>query len=117
MWQSVPAETVIMQRDGPRPWSRRGHFRRMMAHSPASLSRTPKPRAIVKCGSYSNPNNGCTDERQDALAAYTLALAWYIIQDSRYAKKSIEHPEVHRAAASGRDERPFRRVGDPDPRR
>lgn len=73
---------------GAQPWKRA--YDQMMAHSLASLSRTPKPRAVVECGSYSNPNNGCTDERQDALAAYTLALAWYITQDSRYARKSIE---------------------------
>jgi hypothetical protein len=73
---------------GAQPW--KGAYDQMMGNSLASLSRTPKPRATVECGSYSNPNNGCTDERQDALAAYTLALAWYITQDSRYAKKSIE---------------------------
>ncbi|GGM13894.1 alginate lyase family protein [Dactylosporangium sucinum] len=55
----------------------------------ASLSRTPKPRAVVECGSYSNPNYGCTDEREDAIAAYTLSLAWYITRDSRYATKAI----------------------------
>ncbi|WP_440073640.1 alginate lyase family protein [Streptosporangium sp. OZ121] len=73
---------------GAQPW--KGAFDQMMGHSLASLSRTPKPRAIVECGSYSNPNNGCTDERQDALAAYTMALAWYITQDSRYAQKAIQ---------------------------
>ncbi|MEV4530235.1 hypothetical protein [Streptosporangium sp. NPDC049304] len=50
---------------GPQPW--KGAFDQMMGHSLASLSRTPKPRAIVECGSFSKPNNGCTDERQDAL--------------------------------------------------
>ncbi|MEE6263444.1 alginate lyase family protein [Plantactinospora sonchi] len=73
---------------GAQPW--RGAYDQMMASNFASLSRTPKPRAVVECGSYSNPNNGCTDERQDALAAYTLALAWYITQDSRYAEKAIQ---------------------------
>jgi Alginate lyase len=73
---------------GAQPW--KGAYDQMMASPYASLTRTPKPRAIVECGSYSNPNNGCTDERQDALAAYTLALAWYITQDSRYANKAIQ---------------------------
>jgi hypothetical protein len=36
------------------------------------------------------PNNGCTDEREDAIAAYTDALAWYINRDDRYAQKSIQ---------------------------
>ncbi|WP_433441018.1 alginate lyase family protein [Nonomuraea sp. CA-141351] len=73
---------------GAQPW--KGAYDQMIASSLASLSRTPKPRAVVECGSYSNPNYGCTDERQDALAAYTDALAWYITRDSRYAEKAIQ---------------------------
>lgn len=45
---------------------------------------------MVECGSYSNPDYGCTDEREDAIAAYTNALAWYFTRDERYARKSIE---------------------------
>ncbi|MFG2279966.1 alginate lyase family protein [Streptomyces asoensis] len=70
------------------PW--KGAFDQLLASKYASLSRTPKPRAVVECGSYSNPNYGCTDEREDALAAYTDALAWYVTRDERYAKKAIE---------------------------
>ncbi|MFF1439333.1 alginate lyase family protein [Streptomyces sp. NPDC058295] len=70
------------------PW--KGAFDQLLASRYASLSRTPKPRAVVECGSYSNPNYGCTDEREDALAAYTDALAWYVTRDERYAKKAIE---------------------------
>ncbi|MFF7333685.1 alginate lyase family protein [Streptomyces sp. NPDC090306] len=73
---------------GAQPW--KGAFDQMTASAYASLSRTAKPRATVECGSYSNPNNGCTDEREDAIAAYTDALAWYITRDARYAQKSIE---------------------------
>lgn len=73
---------------GEQPW--KGAYDQMMASSYASLSRTAKPRATVECGSYSNPNYGCTDERQDAIAAYSDALAWYITRDARYAQKSIE---------------------------
>jgi hypothetical protein len=73
---------------GAQPW--KGAYDQMMASSYASLSRTPKPRATVECGSYSNPNYGCTDEREDAIAAYTDALAWYITKDARYAQKAIE---------------------------
>jgi hypothetical protein len=65
-------------------------YNQMLASSYASLSRTPKPRSNVECGSYSNPNNGCTDEREDAIAAYTDALAWYITGNSAYATKSIQ---------------------------
>ncbi|MFJ4840231.1 alginate lyase family protein [Streptomyces sp. NPDC088746] len=73
---------------GAQPW--KGAFDQMMASKYADPSRTAKPRATVECGSYSNPNYGCTDEREDAIAAYTNALAWYITRDERYAKKSIE---------------------------
>jgi hypothetical protein len=45
----------------------------MLASRYASLSYTPHPRAVVECGPVSNPNLGCTDEREDAIAAYTHA--------------------------------------------
>lgn len=73
---------------GAQPW--KAAYDQMMASPYASQSRTPKPRAVVECGSYSNPNYGCTDEREDAIAAYTNALAWYITRDSRYAQKAIQ---------------------------
>ena len=72
---------------GAQPW--KAAYDQALASSYASLSRTPKPRAVVECGSYSNPNHGCTDEREDAIAAYTDALIWYITGDTRYAQKSI----------------------------
>jgi hypothetical protein len=70
------------------PW--KAAYDQMMASSYASLSRTAKPRATVECGPTSMPNNGCTDEREDAIAAYTDALAWYINRDDRYAQKSVQ---------------------------
>jgi alginate lyase len=70
------------------PW--RAAYDQMAGSKYASLTRTAKPRAVVECGSYSNPNLGCTDEREDAIAAYTLALMWYINQDARYATKAIQ---------------------------
>jgi len=73
---------------GAQPW--KGAFDQMLASKYADLNRTPKPRATVECGPYSDPNYGCTDEREDAIAAYTDALAWYITRDDRYAKKAIE---------------------------
>ncbi|GAA3343705.1 alginate lyase family protein [Amorphoplanes nipponensis] len=72
---------------GAQPWT--AAYRQMISSRYASLTRTPKPRATVECGSYSNPNNGCTDEREDAIAAYTDALAWYITGDTAYAAKAI----------------------------
>ncbi|MET9081665.1 alginate lyase family protein [Streptomyces sp. NPDC004237] len=73
---------------GAQPW--KAAYDQMMASKYADLNRTPAPRATVECGSYSNPNHGCTDEREDAIAAYTDALAWYISKDARYAQKAIQ---------------------------
>jgi hypothetical protein len=43
----------------------------------------------VECGSNSIPDIGCTAERQDALAAYTMALLWTITLDHHYADKAV----------------------------
>jgi hypothetical protein len=68
----------------------RAAYDAMVASPPASLSYTPHPRAIVECGPSSNPNFGCSDERDDAIAAYTHALRWYITGDRRYADKAVQ---------------------------
>ncbi|HEY9333812.1 MAG TPA: alginate lyase family protein [Kribbella sp.] len=73
---------------GAQPWT--DAFNQAKNSAYASLSRTPKPRAVVECGPYSNPNYGCTDEREDSIAAYTDALLWYLTRDDRYAQKSIQ---------------------------
>lgn len=73
---------------GRQPW--KGAFDRMRASDYASLTWTSHPYEIVECGSYSNPNIGCTEEREDAMAAYTDALMWYLTRDHRYADKAIE---------------------------
>jgi hypothetical protein len=73
---------------GAQPWT--NAFNQAKSSSYASLSRTPTPRAVVECGPYSNPNLGCTNEREDAIAAYTDALLWYLTGDDRYAQKAIQ---------------------------
>jgi Alginate lyase len=73
---------------GTQPWKQA--YDAMRASDYASLSRTPKPRAVVECGPSSNPNHGCTDERGDALAAYTQALLWYITNDRRHGDKAVQ---------------------------
>ncbi len=55
-----------------------------------SLTYTPHPLADVSCGSDSNPDIGCTDEKNDADAAYTHALLWVHTGDAAFAKKAIE---------------------------
>ena len=83
---------------GAQPWT--NAFNQAKTSSYASLSRTPKPRAVVECGSYSNPNYGCTDEREDAIAAYTDSLLWYITRDDRYAQKAIQLMDAWSATIS-----------------
>lgn len=73
---------------GQQPW--KSAYDAMRDSPLASLSRTPAPRAVVECGPSSNPNNGCSEEREDALAAYTQALLWYLTRDDRHARKAIQ---------------------------
>lgn len=55
-----------------------------------TLSYVPHPYVTVECGSYSNPDNGCSEEKDDSAAAYTHALLWYHTGNAAYAKKAIE---------------------------
>lgn len=73
---------------GAPPW--KPAFDRMRSSSYASLDYTPRPRAEVECGSYSRPNNGCTDERDDAAAAYSHALLWAYTGDRAHARKAVQ---------------------------
>ncbi len=73
---------------GAQPWT--NAFNQARNSTYGSLSRTPKPRAVVECGPYSQPDIGCRDERGDAIAAYTHALIWYVTRDDRSAQKAIQ---------------------------
>ncbi|MFB9527966.1 FG-GAP-like repeat-containing protein [Nonomuraea roseola] len=73
---------------GNEPW--KSAWTALQRSSYASLSYTAKPRAVVECGPRSDPDHGCSDERKDAMAAYTHALQWYLTKDSRYATKAIQ---------------------------
>jgi hypothetical protein len=70
------------------PWT--SAYNAMISSSYASLSRQPSPYKVVECGPYSDPNIGCTNEREDAIAAYTDALAFYISGNAAYAQESIK---------------------------
>jgi hypothetical protein len=73
---------------GEQPW--KGAFDRMRALSMASLGYAPKPRAQVDCGSGSNPDLGCSDEKRDSQAAYLHALLWAVTGDPAHARKAAE---------------------------
>ena len=70
------------------PWL--SAYNRLRTDSHSSLTYTPSPRAVVECGSYSNPDFGCTDEKSDASAAYSQALMWYFSGNNQYAVKCIQ---------------------------
>src|SRR4051812_2376726 len=55
----------------------------------ADLNYKPSPRATIECGPYSKPDIGCKDERRDATAAYTQALAWVITGNEKYAHNTV----------------------------
>lgn len=49
----------------------------------------PPADGTVECGSYDKPDVGCSAQNNDAIAAYTQALLWYLTRDQRYATNSI----------------------------
>ncbi|HEY4018832.1 MAG TPA: family 16 glycoside hydrolase, partial [Pseudonocardiaceae bacterium] len=74
--------------NGEQPWT--DAFNAAKASDLASLSYTPSPVPTVECGSNSNPDIGCKAEQNDASAAWTDALLWYISGDQAYAQKAIQ---------------------------
>jgi hypothetical protein len=73
---------------GTAPW--KNALSEVSSDSMGSLSYTAKPHAIVECGPTSNPDIGCTDEKNDVIAAYTDALIWYHTGDQKHADKAIQ---------------------------
>jgi hypothetical protein len=64
-------------------------FAALLASPRADLNYTPNPRATVEYGPFSKPDLGCKDERRDATAAYSHALAWHITGHEKYARNAI----------------------------
>ncbi len=64
-------------------------FATMMATPLAALDYVPKPRETIECGPRSNPDIGCKDERRDAMAAYSHAIAWIVTGNADHARTSI----------------------------
>ena len=74
--------------DGAEPWT--AAFNLAKSDPLAAPTYVPMPRASVNCGSNNVPDEGCTEEKRDADAAYTNALLWTLTGDEAYAKKAIE---------------------------
>ncbi|KAI9702839.1 MAG: hypothetical protein M1836_008053 [Candelina mexicana] len=71
------------------PWT--DAYNAMLSNDLGSLTRNPSPTSTVDCGPTSMPDKGCHQERQDALAAYAMSLAWYISGSTQYAQKAIAY--------------------------
>lgn len=56
-----------------------------------SAQRSSKAIAIVECGPTTNPDIGCSDERGDALAAWSNALAGYVTGNQKFTLNAIEY--------------------------
>ncbi|MEU4211767.1 alginate lyase family protein [Streptomyces sp. NPDC026206] len=74
--------------EGAEPW--RSAFRSMRDGRYGSLSYAAAPTSVVRCPPGSRPGRGCVEERQDAIAAYTQALLWYVTGDRAHADKSVQ---------------------------
>ena len=72
---------------GAQPWSQA--LSSMLADPLASPSRIANPYVTVECGPTSTPNIGCYDERDDSMAAYMNALAYWVTKGTQYANKAI----------------------------
>jgi hypothetical protein len=57
--------------------------------APATDITPATPDGVVLCGSFSDPDVHCTDEKEDGVAAYTQALLWYLSGDETYAKNAL----------------------------
>lgn len=55
----------------------------------------PPSDGVIQCGSYSNPDKGCSSAHNDTAAAYTQALLWYITGEQVYADNAIEIMNVY----------------------
>jgi hypothetical protein len=64
-------------------------FETLLKSPLADLNYAPSPHATVECGPYSKPDIGCKDERRDATAAYSQALAWYVTGNEKFARNAI----------------------------
>lgn len=70
--------------------SKAGSYQGITPKAYSSLQYVHHPRASVNCGSYNDPNEGCNDIVYDGMAAYSLALRFYITEDQAYATKARE---------------------------
>ncbi len=81
-WTSAfnAAKTFPSDAGGPPPGTR-GYTPHMLTAAPKTLLTPAVDAGYVLCGSVSDPDIHCTDEKEDGVAAYTQALLWYLSPD------------------------------------
>jgi hypothetical protein len=84
---------------GAEPWSEA--YESMLNYNLSTPTRTASPREVVECGPTSTPNLGCYEEREDSMAAYINALAYWISGEESYAKKSIYYMNAWSSTLKG----------------
>jgi len=57
--------------------------------SSAYTPKGPPSDGVIDCGSYSNPDYGCSDDDSDGTAAYLQSVLWVITGNQAYAKNVI----------------------------
>ncbi|CAN5217360.1 hypothetical protein BH11MYX1_BH11MYX1_28580 [soil metagenome] len=72
---------------GATPW--KTSYNELLANKYVRSGWTASPRATIECGSFNNPNFGCTQEFDDANAAYSNALVWAYTGQTKYADVAI----------------------------
>ncbi|MBO1338085.1 alginate lyase family protein [Streptomyces sp. VRA16 Mangrove soil] len=70
------------------PWL--SAYKAMSTSKYAASDYTPKAYETVMCPPDTRPGQGCVEEREDAIAAYTQALLWNITRDKAHATKAVE---------------------------
>ncbi len=70
------------------PW--KSAYSQLTSSNFSNLSYSHQAFDEVKCGSYNKPNIGCNQMVENGIAAYTMALRWFISGDDRYAHKAIK---------------------------
>jgi Alginate lyase len=67
--------------------------RTVLPHPPIAAPATETSPAtedgVVLCGSFSDPDVHCSDEKEDGAAAYTQALLWVLSGDEAYAANAV----------------------------
>jgi hypothetical protein len=86
-------------KNGQQPW--KDAYAALLTDKGVANPTDPSPHVIVECGSYSNPDVGCTVERSDSIAAYGNALAWAISGSTAYAQQAIKIMDAYSSTIQG----------------